>query len=1039
MRLAAIALFLAFLVPLAAASAQEATLEGLLDLMEKRAEGLRDLSFRVDSRAERNMGMPRSEVTVLYVRGAGLRVRARTEPFGEAMRAGLNTPARADFIYTADRFRLLQEWEEGPESGPLALQALAIRTDDPALRSHDHLLLPTAGYPMRLLLDEPIVYYRIAPRMFFALEPNLAYEGKRTEGGKSWHVLVSTPSPADPKLPRAAFSIETRRKRFFVDPATGAVERLRWELVSRFSAMGPGREQPMTFEIVSAGERKVTETLTVPESVRWSLVQEGRMAGRRTDVLRTVAAVRANAGVAASEILGDAEKDDLYGDAVMRPAAEYEARVKKDPADAEAHFALGQARGRQDPFARMGRGRIGPEKGEAGPALAAFQRAAELRPASKAAAINLMAALRTSGEEGREKAFLERVEKGEVRGERVRLRAAVRLGALGQADRASALLESLAPAREEDRRRVALERLLVAASQGKEEKASSLFAEEAAKRAGTAEKIALVRAIGARAAGLPQWTPERSRALVEKGLKDRPGELAYRIAKAALLRAEGKIAASAAELLEAAPADGEIVDHALDGLDPVRNVVPAPAAEAASPDAEALARLAAALEKVPKGDPRVEFQAGRALAGAGRSVEGRKKYEAALEACRGKVPGTPYHGEALRVALQLGMESGADGWRETCVEVVLEIGKETGSVPYDLLFDETRNPIGLVLAERMGRKEWIPAYRLATAAQRMAGGAYFLWRHRESLTAEGVDAIKKEVYRESAVEKYLELADFLEGLQNNLEVTGVLEKAREKAPKDLELLERLARKYAEAGSPEKRSAFAEILPRLPAERRPALQMDLAKSLLSRKDVAGAKEVLGKIDPKAPDGDQALLLAELWGRAEEWDRAIEACRRAAELGKKPNFEMGRFYEKKKDPYEALRYYNRDRSEGSTESLEREMNKLERSFRSERSGEEEEPTTGEAARARLLKKLGSDWLVKRFLEQKHDPPAAEEAARVRASMARLESDGVDDRDAGVEELRKIGPRAASLLIPLLKSGDEEVKTRVRQLFLEWVEPK
>ncbi len=34
---------------------------------------------------------------------------------------------------------------------------------------------------------------------------------------------------------------------------------------------------------------------------------------------------------------------------------------------------------------------------------------------------------------------------------------------------------------------------------------------------------------------------------------------------------------------------------------------------------------------------------------------------------------------------------------------------------------------------------------------------------------------------------------------------------------------------------------------------------------------------------------------------------------------------------------------------------------------------------------------------------------------------------------------GPGAAAPLIPLLKSGDEEVKTRVRQLFLEWEAPE
>ena len=107
----------------------------------------------------------------------------------------------------------------------------------------------------------------------------------------------------------------------------------------------------------------------------------------------------------------------------------------------------------------------------------------------------------------------------------------------------------------------------------------------------------------------------------------------------------------------------------------------------------------------------------------------------------------------------------------------------------------------------------------------------------------------------------------------------------------------------------------------------------------------------------------------------------------------------------------------------------------------SGREEnrEPVNGEEARARLFKKLGPDWLVKRFVDQKFEALGADDEKKVKGLVEKLASDDVADRDAGFEDLRKFGARAAPLLMPLLKSGDEEVKTRVRQLLSEWAEPK
>jgi len=236
------------------AAPQETKLDEVLDLMEKRTEGLQDLEVKVVTRVERSMGLPRTDVTVSWVRGAGLRVHARTQMGAEGRNFGVQVPRGADYIYTPDRFRLIQEWDDRPQAGAAAaFQALAIRTDDPALRSHDPLLLPTTGYPFRMMFDEPVVYTQMAPRLLLRMEPNLALEGKRTEGSRTFYLLVSTPAPRDPKLPRPAYFVQGRRKQFFVDARTGCLLKIRWEVTFSFNIGGAGAtEQRMT--IVSEAE-----------------------------------------------------------------------------------------------------------------------------------------------------------------------------------------------------------------------------------------------------------------------------------------------------------------------------------------------------------------------------------------------------------------------------------------------------------------------------------------------------------------------------------------------------------------------------------------------------------------------------------------------------------------------------------------------------------------------------------------------------------------------------------------------------------------
>ena len=123
------------------------------------------------------------------------------------------------------------------------------------------------------------------------------------------------------------------------------------------------------------------------------------------------------------------------------------------------------------------------------------------------------------------------------------------------------------------------------------------------------------------------------------------------------------------------------------------------------------------------------------------------------------------------------------------------------------------------------------------------------------------------------------------------------------------------------------------------------------------------------------------------------------------------------------------------------MERDMRR--RAQRAERgkSGkeEEEEPENGEEARARLLKKLGPDYLVTRLLDQKPEPLDPAQERKAKAALEKLSSEAIDDRDTGFSELKAIGPRAAPLLKPLLQSADEEVKNRIKQLLSEWAEPR
>lgn len=1043
-------------------SPQGATLEEVLALMEKRAQGIKDLSYKVEQKASRGWGMPvQSDISTTWVQGAGLRLHAATEPTPDMPFNFM--PQSIDVIVGIDALRILMEFAPAPAAQqfpgmtmsemPLCIQALKLRFDDPAAKNVDLQLLPQ-GMPIRMMIDEPLPYYMIAPRFFFGREPNLAYAGMKPLGGKSCHVLVSKPGPGAADLPRPGFWIESLSKEFYIDPGSGALLQIRWDLAAHSPAGMGGKNEKISFVTEAIGSQKATDLLSLPESVKWTVHQGARMKGQSQEMNRSIRSLKVNSGLGADAVLTDAERKDLYAEALLRPAAEYEARVAKDPKDAEAHYSLAHAKGSFDPYRMMRR--AGQDDKTALPAVArALEKALEARPDSDGVVLNLLSAYKAAGEDQAQKDLLDRITKGEFKSERVRFRAAVQLNATGGYERAAKLLAALTPASEPERRRIVLEKFAAAVGSGDEAGVVALFAQEAKLRKDTAGKAALVDSFENRLQSLPEeaqkkFTSAKLVSLIDKGLKDSPDEPAYRIARASIRRADGKPVAAAIDLIEGGPGDEVLVTRAMQALFPGHNnnmfrnrVEPAPAKEWEPEEAQ---KLLAALTKVTIADPAVKMATGRALTIGGKAEEAQKAYAEALEACRKETSGQPRNAAALRIAFLLGMENGPDKWRETCVDVILTIGNDSTAIPYDLVYDETKSPIMALAGDYVNAKEWLKYYALACRGNAVFKNWHMV-RVNNQLGKEAFAAIRAAVYKESDVAKYVEFADFLESTygEGRNDLPEVLEKAVEKSPQDLELQTRLARTYGTSAARDKAvTAYEALIPKLADDKQVAAKVELVQ-LLVENQPEKARAVLGTIDPSTLTGEHVQKVIDLCQQAKDWDRGLAACKKAFELGQTPHFQTGWFHEQKENYIEALRCYNRDRAGGSGDDPEarmrREMNKGRRMKpgRAAPAPEDADPDNGEDARKKLLQKLGPDYLISRFLQQRFEPLSADQDKAVKAAVEKLASDESRERDAGFDALKKIGPRATPLLRSLLESSEPEVKGRVRQLFAEWAEPR
>jgi tetratricopeptide (TPR) repeat protein len=1073
------------------------TVEEVLKLMESKAADLKDLSYEVVTGGEFAPLTVGRTLRVAWIRGSGCRISSASSGAGpggmmeeQMMQFYFGGMSEVDFIYGKDAFLCFGSRTNTRAPG-LASVAQRIAYDDPIFPAFDPFQFPST-IPLRLLMDEPLAYYLVDPRFFFRFEPNLAHQGLRVENGRRVHVITSSrgESAARKKVLKGMFELHVPRKEFHIDAESGAILRIQWDFVYTSPAEMGEREQKSKLILDPSGSRKVTDKLSIPESVGWTWI-EGERGGHRQNrmIVHTFRNFKVNSGLAPQDILTPAEATEVFADAVLLGKEEYDARLAKNPSDASAVFsrALALALPSADGMMRIVMGGGAPAGGTEEKELKeSLEKLVELRPDAESPTFNLFHLVARHGDP---KDLIARIEKENRPLPGLRLALAAWCNDNGKHDDALRHVDAAKPAGAALRRRAAVERLVAQLARKEDAAAATGFREESARCPGTPERIFLVRAIEARltSAGKSGPTPARAAEVFEATAKAQPSEIAPLLALAWLNTREfsAKGAASVSALLKAASADPDVAGFALEILsghfDPPADPMAGARFGMDDPDEpeepdkgaseiwprEGTGALVAALEgsAAGKDDPKVPYLAGRALEASGDVEGAKKRYEAAFKAASAVKPGEATAASAggilYRVALRPGPKK-PEAWLEDCVEALLTVAPGADGINPMLLYDESTNPVVKLATARVRAGEWMKFYALATRNDQAYLGAgssvrEALNERKGECAAACLKAVLEEAKDPAPLKKYARFAQAYVGDEGTDEA---LARALELSPKDVEVLALMAdvagRRQQHAKSVE---ALEKMLPHLatpvttPEGTHTAenIRLRLAQAHSALGDPAKAKAALGLIDLKAPGAksELAMSVGELYGTLKEPDLAIVAYLRARDLGAKPNLQLGRLHEKKEDWYEALRWYNRDILEGSgsgaggggqtIEGAGFEMDEDEEAPAPGKKPGEEEPKNGKEARERLLAKVSEDFFINRHLGQKFEALGAEEAKSLKGSIEKLGSHDLADRDAATAAIRKAGPKASPLLAEPSKSADPEIRGRARKLLMEWAEPR
>ncbi len=209
---------------------------------------------------------------------------------------------------------------------PLRLRAGMPMTRE-SMADADFLVLPTA-YPVRLFMDEPLLYYQLAPKRYFALVPNLKVVRVEPQIVLASRVLLKEPIKA---LAVPLLQSGYLDRRFIIDPKTHRIERMVVRLDLARGTAG-------TIHVSTVLERNDAGLPTKIE-VRETAIQQGSFY-ERDPFVRVVAYDAVNKGFDFPAF----DPDEPCADALLKGASTYTKALESNKDDARALASLATSR-----------------------------------------------------------------------------------------------------------------------------------------------------------------------------------------------------------------------------------------------------------------------------------------------------------------------------------------------------------------------------------------------------------------------------------------------------------------------------------------------------------------------------------------------------------------------------------------------------------------------------------------------------------------------------------------------------------------------
>lgn len=1034
--------------------AQEESPEAVVAAMQARAPRFRDLELRTNARLtvsglEGVVGASR----LLLVPGTGFRTDGAILAFRDP-RQNLEVEVDGSSVELGDDLYFWGTIHRGPkEIFPVIPPCLSLKGS----RKDHGVTLDTfpADFPFRWVYEDAFALYALCPREAFARDPGLKSAGRKTVDGKDCHILEVT-VPRE-KIPAGSllglFPVGAPVKRYLVDAESKRLRRIELEF-------GAGRES-FCARWEAKSWREVSG-VSVPDEVEavMGFRREGILRDDNAVVRKTLALAAIDKGLSARDLLPEERRKDLHVDSVGRPVEFYTAGIERDPRNAAAYVGRAIARYREAAAAlRSG----GEPRAVSAESIADFEKAQAIAPSSLFVTLSLLKLYEAAGKPTELSALAQALEGQPALASDVRLALARHWVQAGNGERALRQLDAVDPSPGGPLAgRLALARLRISALSlgGKAEEGGKALADFLRSAAPPDSDFLLEvlspwpssprwRGAPAPAEEDPRWT-----AAVEAALKENPGSALLQEMR---LRSAAR-SGDADRVRRALETFSEAVDDPA-ALDRAARLALDAGGKADAPP-EALAGFAASGERIAKKAPASSSAAlllGLALAKAGKAEAAEAPLAAALEAFE-KEDLAPEAAEGKAQNLGLLARAFSEAGREEFVVRVCRLFircVNRSPRPYLLLQGDGSDPITACVAALLAKSRYVEAFNVLKELDSQKFD-YLHSLRRVMLPSEQafLKAVKEEVLSKSGDPGDLrKLAKLIQRTTSKpQEAIPLLEKAREAAPGDVTVLQELAQLCMGLGGDRDRAIglYEELVAALEKTPSPKIDRDHAIYMIAQLQqmmgrIEKAAAALDRMDLEAPSVAGTLMsVAAIYEQAGRTERAIAAYRRFLDRHKDQPYlatsgtygRLGALYEETGQFDEAFRAYTR--------GIEAQRRERERGIQGGvvvlRPGQgRPEPTDPAVRREALMRRLGENYFLEQFLERPVEALSPEDERRARECFEKLRSDSVTDREEAEAAIRKMGPRVAPLLKAGLQSSDPEFRARVRQILVEWSEPR